>query len=154
MLHLNRAIFLCSQVYLTVNECDEEIIEYAQKNDSFAILSQDTDFIISDLNAVALSVKNLNINAMTTVLYDRVKLAKRLNIEVCQLPLLAILAGNDMVPFESLKVSIGVLNVCHELHYRKIIWCERSFSLVYAYCYCFPLDQGYDKSVGRMLIFL
>lgn len=38
-------------------------------------------------------------------MYDRVELCKYLNIAVDQLPLLAILAGNDMVDFETLKVS-------------------------------------------------
>lgn len=87
------------EVYLTVDECDEEIIEYAHNHNSFAIFSQDTDFIISDLNAVVLSVKNFNIKLMTTVLYDRVKLAKKLDIKVSELPLLAVLAGNDLIPF-------------------------------------------------------
>lgn len=99
-------MYVYFQVYLTVDECDEEIIEYAHNHNSFAIFSQDTDFIISDLNAVALSVKNFNIKLMTTVLYDRVKLAKKLNIKVSELPLLAVLAGNDLIPFNLLTVSI------------------------------------------------
>lgn len=46
---------------------------------------------------------------MKTVLYDREKLANYLNIEVNQLPILALLAGNDLIPLESVRVIIFIL---------------------------------------------
>lgn len=54
-------------------------------------------------------MKNFNIKLMTTVLYDRVKLAKKLDIKVSELPLLAVLAGNDLIPFNFIAVSIRFL---------------------------------------------
>ncbi len=91
---------------MTVEECDEEIVHYAHKNKSYAIFGQDTDFLISDIEAIVLSSKNFNVQNMTTRLYDRAKLCQYLKMEVKQLPLLSILAGNDLIPFHSLRVNL------------------------------------------------
>lgn len=52
-----------------------------------------------------LDANQYNREDRTTVVYDRNKLCRYLKIEKYQLPLLAILAGNDYVDFESLRVS-------------------------------------------------
>ncbi|XP_065224509.1 constitutive coactivator of peroxisome proliferator-activated receptor gamma-like [Planococcus citri] len=91
------------EVYMTIEECDEEIIEYVHKNDCFAIFAQDSDFLASDIKCAVLSSKNFNMGTMTTLLYEREVLAKILRIRTDQLPLLAVLAGNDLIDFEILK---------------------------------------------------
>lgn len=41
--------------------------------------------------------------SLTTVLYDRRRLCQSLGLEVTQLPLLACLLGNDVVPEEKMR---------------------------------------------------
>ncbi|XP_046669805.1 constitutive coactivator of peroxisome proliferator-activated receptor gamma-like [Homalodisca vitripennis] len=92
------------QVYQTLKECDEEITEYARKNRAFGILAQDTDYVIMDTgDTLYLSMKHLNLGNMTTRVYDRWNLARSLNLDPSQLPLLATLMGNDIINVEHLK---------------------------------------------------
>ncbi|KAK7605281.1 hypothetical protein V9T40_007139 [Parthenolecanium corni] len=90
-------------VHFTVDECDEEIIQYVEENDCLAIFSLDTDFIVSNVDCYVLSAHDFDSSQMTTTLYDRNELCEYLNIEKEHLPLLAILAGNDYIHFETLR---------------------------------------------------
>lgn len=96
------------QVYQSsLRECDEEIAEYARRKRVFAVLTQDSDYVILDLGgAHYLSMKHLDLNKMTTKLYDCRELARCLNIPTYLLPLLATTMGNDIVTYEELKVVI------------------------------------------------
>lgn len=94
---------------MSVDECDEEIIHYVHEHQSFAIFAQDTDFIVSQINCRVLSSNKFNIDNMTTVAYDRKKLIECLQIRSDQLPLLSLLAGNDLLPFDELRVSFKYL---------------------------------------------
>lgn len=90
---------------MSVDEADEEIVDYAYQHNCFALFGQDTDFIVSELNdTIILSSKNFNIKTMTTLRYDREKLAQHLQIRCDQLPLLALLAGNDFIRYDTIKV--------------------------------------------------
>lgn len=107
---------------MSVDECDEEIIHYVHEHNSFAIFGQDTDFIVSKVKCHVLSATKFNIDAMTTLLYDRQKLIDCLNIRNDQLPLLAVLAGNDLLPHEELRVSELVLNLLDENYLLNVIF--------------------------------
>lgn len=100
------------QVYQSsLRECDEEIAEYARHNRVFAVLTQDSDYVILDLGgAHYLSMKHLDLNRMTTKLYDRRELARCLSIPTYLLPLLATTMGNDIVTYEELKVLYIVIH--------------------------------------------
>ncbi|KAL1122774.1 hypothetical protein AAG570_003101 [Ranatra chinensis] len=114
--------YVCGcEVRVALKECDEEIARYAKKNKCLAILSQDTDFIIYDSARYYLSMKFLEIQNMSTLVYDRYALAENLKISTAHLPLLATSLGNDIVPNEMLKVCM-----------RKIIvfLCKYSFPFV------------------------
>lgn len=91
---------------MAIGECDEEIIAYAQEHECFAIFSQDTDFVISQVDAIVLSSGKFNIKNMTTLLYDRVQLARKLRIHTKELPLLSIMAGNDLIYADEIEVII------------------------------------------------
>ncbi|XP_065221591.1 constitutive coactivator of peroxisome proliferator-activated receptor gamma-like [Planococcus citri] len=92
------------EVYMTIEECDEEILAYVHENECMAIFTQDTDFIVSDINKCkVLSSRKFNQNRMTTLLYDGEALASSLKIRTDQLPVFAIMAGNDYIDFETLK---------------------------------------------------
>ena len=89
-------------------ECDLEMAEYATKNDALAVLTDDTDFLIFPGNWFHWSVNEINETEMTTKKYDRKKLRMMLTLKDHQMPILATLAGNDIVPYECLKVNKNI----------------------------------------------
>lgn len=76
------------------------------ENDSFAIFAFNTDFIVSLVHCVVLDAGSYDCDKKTTLLYDPEALSKYLRLEEDQLPLLAILAGNDLIDHEILQVSL------------------------------------------------
>ncbi|GBM00799.1 hypothetical protein AVEN_257330-1 [Araneus ventricosus] len=101
------------------------IADFANKNVVvFAILSNDSDFIILD-NKPVLSFFKLRLNELQIVMYDRNCFARRyLNISPTQLSLFACLMGNDYVPFENLKQFHQCLanreNPCKEVRVKNL----------------------------------
>ncbi|CAK6964031.1 constitutive coactivator of peroxisome proliferator-activated receptor gamma [Scomber scombrus] len=93
---------LGQEVFCTVQEADFEIARYARHHGSMGILGQDSDFIIYD-SAPYLSMAKLQIDSLTTVLYDRQRLCRSIGMSVNQLPLLACLLGNDVVSEERMQ---------------------------------------------------
>ncbi|XP_075226314.1 constitutive coactivator of peroxisome proliferator-activated receptor gamma-like [Lycorma delicatula] len=85
------------EVHVSVKENDEEIAEFARKENCFAVLAQDTDFVILEGAKYYLSMANLRLTTMETTLYDRSELAVALSLDKKYLPLLATLMGNDIV---------------------------------------------------------
>jgi hypothetical protein len=90
-------------VHVSVSDCDVEMADFAQKEDCFAILSQDTDFVILKGARHFLTVDKLNLETMTTRAYSREGLLKFLGVETQQLYLLASLLGNNIVPAAKLR---------------------------------------------------
>jgi flagellar biosynthesis GTPase FlhF len=88
------AKYVCGcDVHISVSDCDVEVAHSAWKEDCFAILSQDTDFVILQSARHFLTVQELNLE-----IYSREGLLKFLGLESQQLCLLASLLGNDTVP--------------------------------------------------------
>lgn len=91
------------QIRTTILEADQEISEYANRNPNcFAILSQDSDFIIYDTKPY-LSVTHLNMDDLTTVMYDRYQLAREIGLNFSLFPLFSCLLGNDIIQAERLR---------------------------------------------------
>lgn len=84
-------------VRTSLREADEEISELARDHRAIGILAQDSDYLIYRSNTTYLSMNELNWVTMKTKAYDPRQLAHTLNIQDSQLPLLALLAGNDVV---------------------------------------------------------
>uniref|UniRef100_A0A3B4T2K2 Family with sequence similarity 120B n=1 Tax=Seriola dumerili TaxID=41447 RepID=A0A3B4T2K2_SERDU len=93
---------LGQEVFCSVREADYEIASYARQHGSMGILGQDSDFIIYD-SVPYLSVAKLQINSLTTVLYDQQRFCRATGLAVSQLPLLACLLGNDVVSEEQMQ---------------------------------------------------
>ncbi|XP_049572912.1 constitutive coactivator of peroxisome proliferator-activated receptor gamma [Syngnathus scovelli] len=93
---------LGQDVFCSVQEADYEIACYARRHGCMGILGQDSDFIIFD-SVPYLSVAKLHLGRLTTVLYDREMLCQAIGLNVSQLPLLACLLGNDVVPQERMQ---------------------------------------------------
>nr|CAD7201348.1 unnamed protein product [Timema douglasi] len=91
------------KVVLTLGECDEEMVRYARDKDVFAILSQDTDFVIHEGARYYLAMRSLDLKTMNTKNFCRLGLARTLSLKPEQLPLLATLMGNDIISYDSVK---------------------------------------------------
>ncbi|XP_048392260.2 constitutive coactivator of peroxisome proliferator-activated receptor gamma [Stegostoma tigrinum] len=88
---------MCLNTMCSLQEADYEIASYARLNGCMAVLGQDTDFLIFD-TVPYLSVKELRLNKMTTIMYSRENLCHSLHLQQMDLPLLACLLSNDVVP--------------------------------------------------------
>jgi hypothetical protein len=94
----------CELIVSSGREADEEIVHLAKSRGAFAILGQDTDYLMYDTGQVAyLSIKHLDFDTMHTYCYDRGRLARHLRIHVNQLPLIALLKGNDVFDLDELR---------------------------------------------------
>ncbi|KAI2657548.1 Constitutive coactivator of peroxisome proliferator-activated receptor gamma [Labeo rohita] len=93
---------LGQETRISTREGDYEISDYALSHNCMGILGQDTDFVI--YNTVPyLSINKLNLNNMTTVLFSRERLCQVLKLHMSDLPLLACLLGNDIVPEQQMQ---------------------------------------------------
>ena len=85
-------------------DADKACAGIIEKYKAFGILTNDTDFLIHQFSpeAFVFSIKHLDLETLNTKAYDRQKLANYLKLRITQLPLLATLKGNDIVPFKDL----------------------------------------------------
>nr|XP_019568205.1 PREDICTED: constitutive coactivator of peroxisome proliferator-activated receptor gamma isoform X2 [Rhinolophus sinicus] len=91
---------LCS-----LQEADYEVASYGLQNNCLGILGEDTDYLIYD-TCPYFSISELCLDSLDTVMLCRQKLCESLGLGLADLPLLACLLGNDIVPdgvFESFR---------------------------------------------------
>ncbi|KAM9476419.1 constitutive coactivator of peroxisome proliferator-activated receptor gamma isoform 1-T2 [Clarias gariepinus] len=93
---------LGQETHCSVSDGDYEIAEYALHNNCIGILGQDTDFVIFD-TVPYMSIAKLRLENMTTVQYSREKLCHILKLQKSDLPFLACILGNDIVPEHQLQ---------------------------------------------------
>ncbi|XP_071997204.1 constitutive coactivator of peroxisome proliferator-activated receptor gamma isoform X3 [Engystomops pustulosus] len=103
---------ICSRV-----EGDYEIADYALKNNCFGILGEDSDYLI--FNTVPyFSVNKLQLNRLVTMMYSRESFCGELGLRLQDLPLLACLLGNDIVPEKMVghfhRKCIALYGSCNE----------------------------------------
>ena len=86
-------------------DADKACAALAETENAFGVLTEDTDFMALQfsVHTCVFSVKNLNMESLDTVLYDRSKLAANLGLELKQLPVFATLKGNDYISYEELR---------------------------------------------------
>ncbi|XP_072265446.1 constitutive coactivator of peroxisome proliferator-activated receptor gamma isoform X2 [Pyxicephalus adspersus] len=88
---------LRQQIICTQVEGDYEVAAYALQNNCLGILGEDSDYII--FNTVPyFSINKLCLDNLVTLMYSREELCMELQINILDLPLLACLLGNDIVP--------------------------------------------------------
>ncbi|XP_077014062.1 constitutive coactivator of peroxisome proliferator-activated receptor gamma isoform X6 [Tamandua tetradactyla] len=91
---------LCS-----LQEADYEVASYGLQNNCLGILGEDTDYLIYN-TCPYFSISELCLESLDTVMLHREKLCESLNLNITDLPLLACLLGNDIIPegmFESFR---------------------------------------------------
>ncbi|XP_073484110.1 constitutive coactivator of peroxisome proliferator-activated receptor gamma [Aquarana catesbeiana] len=91
---LNQQI-ICTQV-----EGDYEAAAYALQHNCLGILGEDSDYIIFN-TAPYFSINKLRLDSLVTLMYSREHVCEELRIRISDLPLLACLLGNDVVPENS-----------------------------------------------------
>jgi len=94
--HILKTVFNC-EVITSEKEADEEIVILANELNAMGILGQDSDYVIYQTRVSYLSSQHLNLKTLTTMVYDRNKFAHHIGIKVSQLPIFAVLAGNDII---------------------------------------------------------
>ncbi|XP_063773767.1 constitutive coactivator of peroxisome proliferator-activated receptor gamma isoform X2 [Pseudophryne corroboree] len=83
---------ICSQV-----EGDYEVAAYALKHNCLGILGEDSDYLIFN-TAPYFSINKLCLDNLVTLMYSRESFCGELGLGLSDLPLLACLLGNDIVP--------------------------------------------------------
>uniref|UniRef100_A0A8D1CGN7 Constitutive coactivator of peroxisome proliferator-activated receptor gamma n=1 Tax=Sus scrofa TaxID=9823 RepID=A0A8D1CGN7_PIG len=89
----------------SLQEADYEVASYGLQNDCLGILGEDTDYLIYD-TCPYFSISELCLDSLDTVMLCREKLCQSLGLGLSDLPLLACLLGNDVIPegmFESFR---------------------------------------------------
>uniref|UniRef100_H3A804 Family with sequence similarity 120 member B n=1 Tax=Latimeria chalumnae TaxID=7897 RepID=H3A804_LATCH len=81
----------------SVQEADYEIARYGLLNNCMGILGQDSDYLIYDTSPY-FSISKLCLNPLVSVMFSRENLCHTLGLNMADLPLLACLLGNDVVP--------------------------------------------------------
>jgi len=74
-----------------------EMSRYARMNKSFAILAQNTDFVVTNPAKYYMSLRQLDFGKLKTMSYSTQGLLKSINLDIKYLPLFAAVAGSDDV---------------------------------------------------------
>ncbi|XP_054990531.1 constitutive coactivator of peroxisome proliferator-activated receptor gamma isoform X3 [Sorex araneus] len=96
---------LGQETLCSLQEADYEVASYGLQNNCLGILGEDTDYLIYD-TCPYFSISELSLDTLETVMLCRDKLCESLALRRTDLPLLACLLGNDIVPegvFESFR---------------------------------------------------
>lgn len=96
---------LGQETLCSLQEADYEVASYGLQNNCLGILGEDTDYLIYD-TCPYFSISELCLDSLDTVMLCRQKLCESLGLGLADLPLLACLLGNDIVPdgvFESFR---------------------------------------------------
>lgn len=96
---------LGQETLCSLQEADYEVASYGLQNNCLGILGEDTDYLIYD-TCPYFSISELCLDSLDTIMLCRQKLCESLGLSPADLPLLACLLGNDIVPegvFESFR---------------------------------------------------
>lgn len=77
------------------NDNDSEIAHYAKQNNAFAVISNDSDFLIYEGKWKLWKLKENKITELIAIEFDRENLLEKLHLPRYKMPLFATLAGND-----------------------------------------------------------
>lgn len=105
-------------------------------------------YLLSFQSAPYLSVAKLQVHTLTTVLYDRQKLCQSIGLASAQLPLLACLLGNDVVPeteMRHIRDEAVAIYRCLESYFE--VRFQLIFEIFYLCCmYYWCMYLGYNFS--------
>lgn len=90
-------------------ECVQESAAFATQKKAFAIVSNDTDYLIYAGTWRLWSAMSINFDTLTTVEYNRQGLLDTLGLTYKEMPLFAVLSGNNLFEYEVLQKFYGNL---------------------------------------------
>ncbi|XP_027626211.1 constitutive coactivator of peroxisome proliferator-activated receptor gamma isoform X1 [Tupaia chinensis] len=96
---------LGQETVCSLQEADYEVASYGLQHGCLGILGEDTDYLIYD-TCPYFSISELCLESLETVMLCRERLCESLGLSLADLPLLACLLGNDIIPegmFESFR---------------------------------------------------
>ncbi|XP_006902473.1 PREDICTED: constitutive coactivator of peroxisome proliferator-activated receptor gamma-like [Elephantulus edwardii] len=96
---------LGQEAHCSLQEADYEVATWGLQDGCLGVLGEDTDYLIYN-TCPYLSIRELCLDTLDTVMLCREQLCKSLRLHVADLPLLACLLGNDIIPegmFESFR---------------------------------------------------
>ncbi|XP_064149516.1 constitutive coactivator of peroxisome proliferator-activated receptor gamma isoform X5 [Loxodonta africana] len=96
---------LGQEAHCSLQEADYEVASHGLQDGCLGVLGEDTDYLIYNTSPY-LSIQDLCLDTLDTVMLCREKLCESLHLRVADLPLLACLLGNDIIPqgmFESFR---------------------------------------------------
>ncbi|XP_045861216.1 constitutive coactivator of peroxisome proliferator-activated receptor gamma isoform X1 [Meles meles] len=96
---------LGQETLCSLQEADYEVASYGLQNNCLGILGEDTDYLVYD-TCPYFSIGDLCLESLSTIMLCREKLCESLALSLADLPLLACLLGNDIIPegmFESFR---------------------------------------------------
>ncbi|XP_064240160.1 constitutive coactivator of peroxisome proliferator-activated receptor gamma isoform X2 [Aotus nancymaae] len=88
---------LGQETLCSLQEADYEVASYGLQHNCLGILGEDTDYLIYD-TCPYFSISELCLESLDTIMLCREKLCESLGLCVADLPLLACLLGNDIIP--------------------------------------------------------
>lgn len=98
------AIEHCELIIAENAECDVELAKYANDHPSvLAVLADDSDFLIFPGSWRYFSLKEFNVDLLTTKEYSRTELRRFLELDDQQLKILPTIAGSSIIKFEEVQ---------------------------------------------------
>uniref|UniRef100_G1P3X5 Constitutive coactivator of peroxisome proliferator-activated receptor gamma n=1 Tax=Myotis lucifugus TaxID=59463 RepID=G1P3X5_MYOLU len=119
---------LGQETLCSLQEADYEVASYGLQNNCLGILGEDTDYLIYD-SCPYFSISELSLDSLSTVMLCREKLCASLGLCLADLPLLACLLGNDVVPegmFETFRYK------CLSFYTSVRESCDRRGNVIFA----------------------
>ncbi|XP_053695997.1 uncharacterized protein LOC128743444 [Sabethes cyaneus] len=86
------------------SDCDQDVATYATLQRAMAVITNDTDFLIFNATWRIWVASGLDMDEFTTFQFNRTNLIQYLELNRNQMPLLASLAGNDIIDYQELKL--------------------------------------------------
>ncbi|XP_049535033.1 uncharacterized protein LOC125950783 [Anopheles darlingi] len=121
-------------------ECDQELAVYAQQHKAFAIITNDTDFLIYEGNWHLWYVDDINLDTLETLEYNRDALRREMDLNWPGMALWATLGGNDFFQYDTVEPFHNSLNG------------NNKFGKLAQYVRSLPLGNGFSKGIVKQIV--
>lgn len=121
-------------------ECDQELAVYALQHKAFAIITNDTDFLIYEGNWHLWSVDDINLGTLETLEYNRDALRCELDLNWPGMALWATLGGNDFFQYETVEPFHNSLNG------------NNRFGKLAQYVRSLQIGDGFNKNIVQQIV--
>lgn len=121
-------------------ECDTEIAKYANENDALAVFGNDTDYMIYEGKWKYWSIKHLMLerNNYNTLEFDKQALRDYLHLNDKKMVLFSMIAGNDVIPYDTVKELHKKIHCMNGIKDRKYEYWKNHFLDIARYVQTFP----------------